>query len=375
MNSVDRPPQAMQAPFRRWLLIAAPLCLALLCLALSVGCATPISGKPTQSGKRLVLKIPNATAKTEKEMKVYTEIISGTKVTFDMAPIRGGKFWMGSPANEKDRNQDEGPRHEVSIEPFWMGKHEVTWDAYEIWSFKLDVKRRKFTEQAPTPLDKFADAVTRPTPPYTDMTFGMGKAGYPAICMTQLAAKRYCQWLTAKTGRYYRLPTEAEWEYACRAGTTTAYHFGDDPKKLGNYAWYFDNSDEKYQKVGRKKPNPWGLFDMHGNVSEWCLDSHDKIFYKMSAGKTAANPFNLPKTLYSRVVRGGSWDDDSDALRSSARYSSEEGWKERDPQLPQSIWYHTDALFVGFRLVRPLKEPGEAEKKRFGPDKVQQDID
>jgi formylglycine-generating enzyme required for sulfatase activity len=321
--------------------------------------------------ERPVLRIPEAEAADEASMKPYTERIVGTTVTFDMVPIRGGKFLMGSPADEPDRSDDEGPQHEVAIEPFWMGKCEVTWDEYEIWSFNLDIKLRTLHEKQPTALDKLADAVTRPTPPYTDMTFGMGKSGYPAICMTQLAAKKYCEWLSAKTGRYYRLPTEAEWEYACRAGTTTAYSFGDDPEQLDQYAWYFDNSRGKYQRVGQKKPNPWGLHDMHGNVAEWVLDAYDPNYYQQLAGQTTTRPYNPPRSLYPRVVRGGSWDDDPERLRSAARRGSDPSWKQQDPQLPQSIWYHTDATFVGFRVVRPLREPSAEELKLYGPDKWQ----
>ncbi len=209
----------------------------------------------------------------------------------------------------------------------------------------------------PTEWDKTADALAIPTKPYADMTFGMGKEGYPAICMTQFAAKMYCKWLSAKTGRYYRLPTEAEWEYACRAGTTTAYSFGDDPEKLGDYAWFDDNSDEKYHKVGQKKPNPWGLYDMHGNVAEWCLDQYVADRYKQLGDKLVDNPLVPVTKAYPQVVRGGAWTDEAPLLRSAARRGSSKDWKAQDPQIPQSIWYHTDANFVGFRVVRPLRMP------------------
>ncbi len=310
-------------------------------------------------------EVKNATAKTQGEMKPYTEVIANGDVTFEMVPIPGGRFLMGSPDTEADRKEDEGPQHEVEIEPFWMGKCEVTWNEYEIWMFSLDIQRRELNKVAASELEKQADAVTRPTKPYTDMTFGMGKEGFPAICMTQLAAKTYCKWLSAKTGRYYRLPTEAEWEYAARAGSKTAYHFGDDPAQLGEYAWYFDNSEDKYHKVGVKKPNPWGLYDMHGNVAEWTLDQYIPDFYKQFAGKSSKNPWAIPTKLYPQATRGGSWDGDPSGLRSSARVGSNRDWKQQDPQLPQSIWYFTDALFLGFRVVRPLHEPSEAEKTKI----------
>ncbi|MEO1997882.1 MAG: formylglycine-generating enzyme family protein, partial [Planctomycetaceae bacterium] len=180
------------------------------------------------------------------DMKPYTEKMEHTDSAFEMVPIPGGEFMMGSPDSEAERNADEGPVHRVKIEPFWMGKREVTWDEYDVWSYNLDIQRRKLRKQPENERDKLSAVVTRPTKPYTDMTFDMGHSGYPAICMTQLAAKMYCKWLSAKTGRYYRLPTEAEWEYACRAGTTKAYSFGDTPDTLAEYAWYYENSDEAY---------------------------------------------------------------------------------------------------------------------------------
>jgi formylglycine-generating enzyme required for sulfatase activity len=196
------------------------------------------------------------------------------------------------------------------------------------------------------------------------MSFGMGKKGFPAICMTQKSAKTYCQWLSAKTGRYYRLPTEAEWEYACRAGTKTAFSFGDSADDLDEYAWTVDNSEEKYHKVGQKKPNPWGLHDMHGNVAEWTLDQYTSTGYPSEAGKVAKDPFNVPKKLYPQTARGGAWNDGPEKQRSAARRGSDKEWKQQDPQLPQSVWYFTDAQFLGFRVVRPLVEPSAEEKAK-----------
>jgi formylglycine-generating enzyme required for sulfatase activity len=306
----------------------------------------------------------NAEAKDEKGMKKYTETLSD--VSFDMVPIPGGTYKMGSADSEKGRNKDEGPQVDVKVAPFWMGKCEVTWDEYLQWAGKLDKERRAAKKVASTEWDKAADALTMPTPAYADMTFGMGKEGYPAVCMTQFAAKMYCKWLSAKTGRYYRLPTEAEWEYACRAGTKTAYSFGDDAKKLGDYSWNTDNSDEKYHKVGKKKPNPWGLYDMHGNVAEWCIDEYVADTYqKLAKSGVADNPLVTVTKTYPQVARGGAWTDEAPLLRSAARRASNKDWKMQDPQMPQSIWYFTDAPFVGFRVIRPLNPPTAEEAVKY----------
>ncbi len=312
--------------------------------------------------------VKDADATAQAQMKPYTEIISGTDLKFEMVPIKGGKFLMGSPESEAGHKADESPQHEVEIAPFWMEAHETTWDAYEEWCFEMDIQRRKLKNEPQSEWDKLADIVARPTKPYTDMTFEMGKTNRPVICVTQYAAQMFCKWLCAKTGRYYRLPTEAEWEYACRAGSKTAYSFGDDPEKLDEYGWCFDNSDDKYHEIKKKKPNAWGLYDMHGNVSEWVLDQHIADAYKRSAGKVASNPLFVPTTEYPCVVRGGSWDDDPERLRSAARRGSNRDWKMQDPQIPQSIWWLTDATFVGFRVVRPLQMPTEEQAKLYEPD-------
>jgi len=288
------------------------------------------------------------------EQKNYTEKIPDSDVSFEMIAIPGGIFMMGSPAGEKGRAGDEGPQHPVKLRPFWMGKTEVTWDEYDrYWRTNVAKKAEPKTAQ-----DKAADAVTRPTPPYADETFGHGREGNPVLCITQHAAMEYCRWLSAKTGKDYRLPTEAEWEWACRAGTTTAYSFGDDLEKLPEYAWYDKNSDEVAHKVGQKKPNPWGLLDMYGNVAEWCIDHYKADYYKgFPLDKVSLAPVLLPdEKRYSYVARGGSWIDPPAMCRSAARRGSNKDWLKRDPQQPQSIWWMTDADYVGFRVVRPVEE-------------------
>jgi formylglycine-generating enzyme required for sulfatase activity len=273
----------------------------------------------------------------------YTETIPGTRVSFDMIPIPGGRFLMGSPPDEPGRGEAEGPQHEVEVEPFWIGRCEVTWDEYALWAEQRDLL-------LDDPAQKLrVDGVSRPTPAYTDMTFGMGREGHPAISMTQHAARTYCEWLSKTTGRAYRLPTEAEWEYACRAGTTTAYGFGDDPAQLERHAWSKGNSEEKSHPVGTKEPNAFGLCDMHGNVAEWVLDRWFPDGHRPGEDPFAAAP--SPKTAH--VVRGGSWADPPELLRSAARRGSTPAWQAQDPQMPKSVWYLTDAKFVGFRVVRP----------------------
>jgi formylglycine-generating enzyme required for sulfatase activity len=300
----------------------------------------------------------NSREKSAGEMKSYKTTIPGTDVSFEMVPVPGGEFTMGTPDSEPGRKRDEGPQHKVRIEPFWMGQHEVTWDEYRLFMFAQKGK------------EELVDAVSHPTRPYVEMSFGMGINGFPAISMTQHATNKYAEWLSAKTGQFYRLPTEAEWEYACRAGTTTAYSFGNDPSELGQYAWYADNSNGAYQKVGTKKPNPWGLYDMHGNVAEWTLDQYAPDYYAKSP---ESEPWAVSTKPYPQSVRGGAWSDRAAALRCGARLASDPSWKVQDPQLPKSIWYHTDAQFLGFRLVRPLKVPSAEQMYKYWNNGVERE--
>lgn len=284
----------------------------------------------------------------------YIQKLEGTNLEFSMEAIPGGEFQMGSATSGK---ADEKPVHQVVLDPFYMSTFEVTWDLFEPFLYK-DFEKTK-AESGLIPAE--VDAVTRPTKPYLDMTFGMGKASQPALAMTHYNAIQFCKWLYVRTGEFYRLPTEAEWEYACRAGSQDAYYFGNDAEKLSEYAWFEGNSNEKTAKVGQKKPNAWGLYDMLGNVAEWTYDQYIADFYAQSAGKTVKNPVAVPTTLYPHTVRGGSFLSSAEDTRSASRLPSDPFWKQLDPQIPKSNWWFPEAPFVGMRLVKPVKAPSKEE--------------
>jgi formylglycine-generating enzyme required for sulfatase activity len=278
-------------------------------------------------------------------LKPYQQTIPGTSVSFQMMPIPGGKFTMGN-----NSVPDESPAHEVTVEPFFMAAHEVTWNEYRLFMFS-----ELSGEEAGANIG--VDAVSRPTKPYVEMSFGMGIEGYPAISMTHHAANKYAQWLSAKTGHFYRLPTEAEWEYACKANSPA-------PENLEEVAVF---QKRQYEKVGTKKPNAFGLYDMLGNVMEWTADQYYPDAYRNP------QPWYPSKTPYPHTARGGSWADSPKRVTCTARFPSDPSWKQQDPNLPKSIWYHTDALGLGFRLVRPLKVPPPEEMHRFWNNGVAED--
>lgn len=298
----------------------------------------------------IIFCLLNVSLVAQEGNKAYQQQIEGTKLTFTMQPVPSGEFLMGSIKGAAD----ERPVHRVKLDAFWISTFEVTWDLYEPFLYK-DYERSTSVGAVSTAVD----AVTRPTKPYLDMTFGMGKEGHPALAMTQYNAIQFCKWLYTRTGVFYRLPTEAEWEYACRAGSTAEYSFGGEQDKLGEYAWFKDNSGGKTHVVGQKKPNRWGIYDMHGNVGEWTYDQYKSDFYAENKNGVVTNPVAKPSTLYAHVIRGGSYDDTAAGLRSAVRLPTNAVWKQLDPQIPKSNWWFPEAPFIGMRLVRPVNPPGK----------------
>ncbi len=279
--------------------------------------------------------------------KSYDQKIGSSPVAFKMVTIPPGKFQMGSKSIMADN--DETPVQEIELSAFWLGEHEVTFAEWDLYFNDMSL-----------PQSKVIDGVTRATPQYIDLTWGMGRDGtHPTNSMSQQAAMMYCKWLYTKTGFFYRLPTEAEWEYACKSASSSAAMETEALKEIG---YFIDNSEGKFHHVKEKKPNAWGLYDMLGNLSEWTMDQYDPAYY---ASITRKDPITTPATRYPRTVRGGSFQDNATQLRCSNRIPSDAKWNQRDPQIPKSRWWLTDGMFVGFRVARPLQQPSKDEIEKF----------
>ena len=297
----------------------------------------------------------------------FTEYIPGTGVSFDMVAIPGGTFLMGSPAEDDSRKENEGPAVEVGLDQFFMGKIEVTWSAYLAF-FSATGSEGKTSDAYLTITDDIApDAISGPTPPWGAPDQGWGKQDFPAITMTPHAAEVYCEWLTKVTGKKYRLPTEAEWEYAARGGTTGPYFFEGDPEKFDskkyikkqfesdtagivNFINYKFNSRGRTIDPGSIKANPFGLTNMLGNVAEFCQDWYDPDIYS-SYQEGIKNPTG-PEIGEEKVVRGGSFRSAASEVRCASReHTQTVTWLKTDPQIPKSIWWYSDCIHVGFRVV------------------------
>jgi formylglycine-generating enzyme required for sulfatase activity len=309
------------------------------------------------------VRIFSEPAKIEK-FENFTEQVPGTGVSFSMVALPGGTFNMGSPESEKFRDPDEGPVRKVTLSPFWIGQAEVSWDEYLAF-FRATGSQGRTEGQVIK--RKNVDAISGPTPPWGAPDQGWGKGSRPAITMTWHAADVYCKWLSQKTGKKYRLPTEAEWDYACRAGTYTPYFFPGDPKKfssegflkkilrpdtsvIASYVVYQRNSNARTKEPGSVKANPFGLKNMAGNIAEFCLDYYSPDTYRMDS-TAAVNPRG-PLKGPEHVIRGGSFKSDAKDVRSAARdFTRTKAWLVTDPQMPKSIWWYSDVIEVGFRVV------------------------
>lgn len=318
--------------------------------------------------KRIVdyrdIKKKTHNGKDEKLVPFGETLASGAKI--EMLPVKGGEFtWRGEQKDDVLK---------VKISPFWMSKHEITWEAYE--PFMLPQIPR---EKDGLPMDFMRgqikndiEFIARPTPPYHPMTFGMKRDGHPALSMTQHAANKYCQWISFQTGHFYRLPTEAEWEFACRASQDGNSSWGSDASKAGEYAW-FGGATEHYNIPGKKKPNALGIHDMHGNVLEWTLDQyvpHRKNYF----GKDAVvDPWVKATKPYPHVTKGGHWQHSLEEISAAARHQSTPIWKVADPNRPRSLWYHTTTPWLGLRVVRPEKIPTAEEMYHYWNSGVEAD--
>ncbi|MCA9296475.1 MAG: SUMF1/EgtB/PvdO family nonheme iron enzyme [Phycisphaerales bacterium] len=227
----------------------------------------------------------------------FAERVPGSTLTIDMIPIAG----------------------DADCAPFFVSVHEIPWDVYDIFVYRLDVR----DDDAAHAGD---DSITRPSKPYVAMDRGFGHAGFPAISMSGRNAQAFCAWLSAHTGRTYRLPTVDEWSLLCARSGVTA-------DELEAHAWYSANSGRTTHPVGTKSPDDLGLYDLYGNASEWC---------------TAADG--------SLVTMGGTYRDDAGQLTCAHAVAPSRAWNASDPQFPKSVWWLADAGFVGVRVVCEIEQ-------------------
>ena len=306
-----------------------------------------------------------ATAKDKLPGK-YTETITtkdGATFSFDMVLIPGGTFTMGSPASESGRSDHEGPQHEVRLSPFYLCTTETTIGLFLAYYQETGTAKKDFLDvQVAQKNDEQesgdVDAITGPTPVYGDVTMGYSKK-HPAMAMTWHNAMTFCRWLSQRTGKKYRLPTEAEWEYAARTGTRKVFGVSNEAAGVDDYAWYQDNADLELHAVGTSKANAWGLYDMQGNVREWVHDFYSPTAYKETArSNPAVNPTG-PADGEVHVARGGFYDSPAEELRCAARAFEEDWWRMNDPQIPKSKWWLPQIDLIGFRVAATVETDGK----------------
>lgn len=247
---------------------------------------------------------------SKEPLRAFDEKIPHSTAQLEMLPVPGGKFSLLNPKTKKVE--------EVTIKPFYLAKTETIWDVYDAYYLQQDLTEDQKANKV--------DAASRPSYTYIPPDHGWGHVGYPAIHMSHQSVDFFVKWLSKQTGKKYRLPTEAEWEWAARAGKKEWKVFSKED--LEKAAWYKGNSDEKVQPVGKKQPNAWGFYDILGNTGEWCIDLEGKP-----------------------VVCGGAFTDTAENISPLRRAYWERKWQETDPQIPKSKWWLADAPFAGLRVV------------------------
>lgn len=271
--------------------------------------------------------------------KPYNEKIPGTDLSIEMIPVPGGEYDLSV----------NGKSYNVEVSPFWMASRELTHDIFSVYFDDNTISR-----------DEPVDAITRPSPQYVDLTWGMGReGGFPANSMSLYTAVMISKWLYDKTGHFYRPPTEAEWQVACLTGK-------NDQKKIDEIAVFKENSDEKYRKSGSKAPDNLGLYDMLGNIAEWTVDAYAEDYKDVIKSSGKKDPHLAPASRKaSAILKGGHYLTPKEEMGCASRIHSEKWWNQRDPQIPKSRWWYTDAPFAGIRLVRPVQQPPKSEIEKF----------